>query len=77
MRYRPFLARYKVEHSREGWNARLLGTLYLALSKGDLKETLAFFDTNQDGVVTAQELEAVLRSVAVGESGAQAKTLAV
>ena len=60
VRYRPFLARYTVETGRGGWNARLLGTLHAALCKGSLNETLQFFDPNQDGVVTVDELEQVL-----------------
>lgn len=75
VRYRLFLQRYSVEGSKDGWHARLLGTLHAALCQRDLRDTLAFFDTNEDGVVTVEELEQVLGSFSLGESSGQIKQL--
>ena len=57
--FATFLNRYSVEGNNGGWKARLLGALHATLCERDLRDTLAFFDTNQDGVVTVDELEQV------------------
>lgn len=67
--YEKFLARYKIDAGSTGWNARLLGEMYAALSKANLSETLLFFDKNDDGVVTVEELTQVctLMCTSLGE----------
>lgn len=47
IRYRPFLARYRVTHEDTSWQSDLLGSLLGVLTKKDLGGTLAFFDVNQ------------------------------
>jgi protein phosphatase len=65
--YRAFLNRYRVTPGKAGgWQARLLSSMYEALSGGNLQQTVAFFDTNQDGVVTYDELYRVMSKFAVG-----------
>ncbi|KAL1527253.1 hypothetical protein AB1Y20_015929 [Prymnesium parvum] len=73
--YRAFLSRYTVDPGRDGWNARLLGELHATLCKSNLDDTLSFFDQDQDGVVTVDELERVLASFSLGESSSELKRL--
>lgn len=63
--YRAFLNRYRVSPGT-GWQSRLLSSMYEALSGGNLQQTVAFFDTNLDGVVTYEELYKVMSKFAVG-----------
>lgn len=59
--YRAFVSRYTIEPEGSGWTARLLGALHAEICKSDLTDTLRFFDPNQDGVTTLEELEQVHR----------------
>ena len=64
--YRAFLARYRVSPGKGGWQSRLLKSMYDALSGGNLQQTVAFFDTNNDGIVSYSELHKVMSKFAVG-----------
>jgi len=65
--YRGFLHRYRVSPGTPGgWQSRLLSSIYAKLSKLSLKETVAFFDTNQDGMVSFDELKDVMSSFSMG-----------
>lgn len=76
IRYRPFLARYRVTHEDTSWQSDLLGSLLGVLTKKDLGGTLAFFDVNQDGVVTFDELFTVLSRFALGMPDTSLRQLA-
>mmetsp|Transcript_12090 Transcript_12090/g.38810 ORF Transcript_12090/g.38810 Transcript_12090/m.38810 type:complete len:952 (+) Transcript_12090:92-2947(+) len=76
VRFRLFLGRYRVAHEQEGWQADLLSSLHDALTHKDLKSTLAFFDPNEDGVVTYEELVEVLVDHSMGIPEASLKALA-
>jgi len=75
VRYRAFLSRYRVAHDNEGWQAEMFSQLHDALCKRDLKDTFAFFDTNEDGKVTSDELLAVLSRFAIGASREQLESI--
>lgn len=76
VRYQAFLNRYRLGSDDEAWQSRVLGALYAKLCDKDLSATLAFFDINQDGEVTRQELSQVLREESIGLEGQQIDVLA-
>lgn len=53
---RKLLARYRVGHASDGWQANLLSDLRAKLINATSVEMLAFFDPNSDGTVTRVEL---------------------
>jgi protein phosphatase len=74
--YRSFLARYRVTHEDDSWQGRMLVQLHETLTKSDLKQTLGFFDINEDGTVTRDELLQVLGRFAIGTPDKAIKELA-
>jgi len=65
--YRTFLHRYRVTPgASSGWQSRLLSSIYTKLSKLSLQDTVALFDTNQDGFVSFDELKKVMSTFAMG-----------
>jgi len=64
--YRSFLGRYRISSAQSGWQTRMLSSLMESISSLSLQQTLEFFDPNNDGVVSVDELRAVLSGFAFG-----------
>lgn len=76
IRYRTMLARYRVSHDDDAWQNVLFADLHDALSHKALKDTFAFFDINEDGIVTYDELLQVLSRYSMGTAEASLQQLA-
>jgi len=76
VQYKTFLGRYRIGHEDDRWQMEVFAQLHDALVKRDLNSTLAFFDTNQDGMVTYDELVQVLMRFSIGVPEAELQALA-